>query len=74
MGTEADDITGNVLFMFLEIFNAFGIPVEILPSLYIAGAFIMPVQRILVAILAAGIAVPLFKVFEKKPVVRWPLT
>lgn len=74
IGTEADDIAGNVLFMFLELYNLFGIPVESLPSLYMGGAIIMPAQRVLVAVLATLVAVPLFKVFEKNEMIRWPLT
>jgi len=74
IGTEIDDITGNVLFMFLELYNLFGIPPEALPPLYISGALIMPAQRVLVAILATLVAVPLFKVFEKSEVANWPLT
>lgn len=74
IGTEMDNLAGNVLFMYLELYKFFGIPPEVLPLLYISGALIMPVQRVLVAILAMLIAVPLFKVFEKSEVIRWPLT
>jgi hypothetical protein len=74
IGTEADDVTGNAIFMYLELYNLFGIPPEALPPLYMAGAVIMPVQRVLVAILAMLIAVPLFKIFGKGVLVRWPLT
>jgi hypothetical protein len=74
IGTEADDITGNVIFMYLELYKLFGIPPEALPPLYVAGAVIMPLQRVLVAIIATLVAVPLFKAFEKSALIRWPLT
>lgn len=74
IGTEMDDIVGNVLFMFLGLYNLFGIPTETLPSIYMSGALIMPAQRLLVAFLATAVAVPLFKVFEKSKIIRWPLT
>ncbi|PMB74465.1 hypothetical protein C0195_02705 [Candidatus Bathyarchaeota archaeon] len=74
IGTEIDDIAGNVLFMFLELYKLFGFKPEDLPPIYMGGALIMPAQRVLVAILATLVAVPLFKVFEKSEIIRWPLT
>jgi len=74
IGTEADDLVGNVLFVFLELYKFFGIPIEDLPYIYMSGAIIMPGQRVLVAILATLVVVPLFKIFEKDGIIKWPLT
>jgi hypothetical protein len=74
IGTEIDDITGNVLFMFLELYKLFGFSAEDLIPLYFGGAFIMPAQRILIALLATVVAVPILKVFEKNKIISWPLT
>jgi hypothetical protein len=74
IGTEMDDIVGNIIFMFFGLYNVFGISTEDLPFVYMSGALIMPAQRLLVALLATAVAVPLFKVFEKSKIIKWPLT
>lgn len=74
IGTEVDDITGNVLFMFLELYKVWGIPVEALIPLYTAGAFIMPAQRVVIALLAMAVATPLLNALERGKIISWPLT
>ncbi len=74
IGTEADDVIGNVLFMFLGLYNLWGIPVEDLPPLYAAGAFIMPMQRVVIALIAMAVGTSLIRALERGKMISWPPT
>ena len=74
VGTQVDNTVGNDLFIFLKLYDLFGISVEALLPLYVTGAFVMTAQRVAIAIIAGLVGTPLLKVVRKSGAVPWPLT
>ena len=73
IGTQIDNTVGNDLFIFLRLYEIFGIPVDALLPLYITGAFVMTAQRVVIAIVAGIVGTPLVRVIKSRGV-PWPLT
>ena len=74
VGTQIDNMVGNDLFIFLKLYELFGISVDALLPLYVTGAFIMVAQRVVVAIIAGIVGAPLLKAIQKSGSIPWPLT
>ena len=74
VGTQIDNMVGNVLFIFLGLYELFGIPVDSLLPLYVTGAFVMTAQRVVIAIIAGLLGTPLLKVLRGSRAISWPLT
>jgi len=75
VGTEADNLTGNAVFLDLHLYSTlYGLPASSLYGLYLAGAFIYPIGRVLVAVANALIGAPALLAFKKAKLLDWPLT
>ncbi len=74
IGTQIDNTVGNCLFIFLKLYEVFGISVEALLPIYITGAFVMAAQRVVIALVAGVVGTPLLKFIHKSGVIPWPLT
>lgn len=74
VGTQIDNTVGNCLFIFLKLYEVFGITVDALLPIYITGAFVMTAQRVVIAIIAGIVGSPLLKFIQKSGVIPWPLT
>jgi hypothetical protein len=66
IGNQADNMWGNLAFAFPVVYNGiFGISnVEVVRDLFLVSPFIYPVIRIIQAVLAAVVAVPLVKALK----------
>jgi hypothetical protein len=73
VGTQIDNTVGNDLFIFLRLYDLFGISADALLSMYVTGAFVMTAQRIAIAIIAGIVGAPLLKFIRSKGM-PWPLT
>ena len=74
IGTQIDNTVGNNLFIFLKLYELFGISADTLLPIYITGAFVMTAQRIVIAVVAGLIGTPLLKIIQKSGTIPWPLT
>ncbi len=74
IGTQIDNTVGNDLFIFLKLYEFFGISAEALLPIYITGAFVMTAQRVAIAIIAGIVGAPLLKAIQKSGAIPWPLT
>jgi hypothetical protein len=72
VGTQIDNTVGNDLFIFLRLYELFGISADALLPLYVTGAFVMTAQRIAIAIIAGVVGAPLLKFIRSKGM-SWPL-
>jgi hypothetical protein len=73
VGTQIDNTVGNDLFIFLRLYELFGISADALLPLYVTGAFVMTAQRIVIAIIAGIVGAPLLK-FTRSKGIPCPLT
>ena len=73
VGTQIDNTVGNDLFIFLRLYELFGISADALLPLYVTGAFVMTAQRIAIAIIAGIVGTPLLR-FTRSKGMPWPLT
>jgi len=75
IGTEADNLTGNALFIDLHLYSVlYGLPASSLYDLYLGGAFIYPMGRVLVGIANAIVGAPALIALKKANLLSWPLT
>ena len=65
IGNQADNMWGSLAFAFPVVYNGiFGLNVEVVRYLFIVSPFIYPAIRIIQAVLAAVVAVPLVKALK----------
>jgi len=74
VGTQIDNMVGNDLFIFLKLYELFGISVDALLPLYVTGAFVMTAQRVAIAVIAGVVGSPLLKAVQRSRFMPWPLT
>ncbi len=75
VGTEADNLTGNAIFLDLRLYSTlWGIPASSLYSLFLAGAFFYPFGRVLVALANAVIGTPALLGLKRSKLLNYPLT
>ncbi|MDP7974693.1 MAG: hypothetical protein RAK24_00655 [TACK group archaeon] len=75
VGTEADNLTGNALFVDLGLYSSlYGMPASSLYGVYMAGAFVYPLGRVLVALMNALVGVPVLIALKRAGLMSWTLT
>jgi MFS family permease len=75
VGTEADNLTGNAIFVDLHLYSTlWGIPASSLYSVFLAGAFFYPLGRVLVALANVVIGAPALIALKKSKLLNYPLT
>jgi hypothetical protein len=82
IGNQADNMWGADIFAVPIIYESiFGLDIELVRSLFTASPFIYPVIRIIQAILASIIALPLIRslrntgwIWKEKSIIEYPLT
>jgi hypothetical protein len=82
IGNQADNMWGADIFAVPIIYESiFGLDIEIVRTLFTVSPFIYPVIRIIQAVLAAIIAIPLIRslrntgwIWKEKSIIEYPLT
>lgn len=71
IGTEADVLTRIFILIPLNGYQWWGIPAQILPDIFILGAFQTPIEAIITVAAAIIIGVPLIKTLQKSKILTF---
>ncbi len=74
IGIEADVLTRIFLLIPVGLYNVLGIPENVLPVIWMAGAVETPVESIISVTASIIIGVPLLRALLKSGVIEWPMT
>jgi hypothetical protein len=61
------------MLIVLGLYQVYPIPVDLLPEIFVAGAFTTPVEAAYATTICSLIGVPLLVALERSRVLRWPI-
>jgi len=73
-GIEIDVLWRIFLFIPLEFYKIMGVPEDILPAIWVAGAFETPVESVISIASTVIIGIPLLKAIDKSKLIKYPVT
>ena len=74
IAVEFDVLVRIIMFVPLGLFTLYPIPSELLPEIFIVGAFTTPIEALYTVIVTVIVGVPLLIILKKNKIVDWPLT
>jgi hypothetical protein len=73
VSVELDVMVRVFILIVLGLYQVYPIPVELLPEIFVAGAFTTPIEAAYVMTICSAVGVPLLVAVERSRVLRWQI-
>ena len=74
ISVELDVMVRIFMLIVMGLYQVYPIPIELIPGVFIAGAFVTPLEAMYTSVMATIVGVPILISLERTGLVRWPFS